>query len=245
MSLLIPTQLFSKTFVSLVHDSRKSSKRGVSEIIGSMILLGVTVSGGLLVFTLLQSSDIVDIAIEDPSIDPNVIAKLKLIGYDTRDAEDLYEITDLNNQIGTSTSAADHLCTTCTTTNEFIILKIRNDAATIIDIRSINVNEEEHTFDDDHTVSNQSFVAPSGETPTVPESGEYIIISGSNGNIKQEPASTIPEGATKRIVIRLSSDITPNDVDDDGLALNSKIRVVINSSVETTQLLLVPAGRIA
>ena len=62
MSFLLLTQSFSKTLKSSVYNSRKSSKRGASEIIGVMILLGVTVSGALLVFTLLSTNDILDFA---------------------------------------------------------------------------------------------------------------------------------------------------------------------------------------
>ena len=80
------------------------------------------------------------------------------------------------------------------------------------------------------------------------EVGEFIIISGIDapGGIKKELHAFLPEGSEKRIVIHLSGDITPNDPPTNkGIALNSQIRVVINSSAGSTQLLLVPAGRLA
>ena len=239
MSLFLLTQSFSKTLKSSVYNSRKSSKRGASEIIGVMILLGVTVSGGLLVFTLLSTNDILDFATEEQILDPTVIAKLKLIGYDTRDFEKLYEITvsGVGNS-GTSSNAPDSLCASGCVVNgdsEFIILKVRNDSASIVDIRSININEEEHVFDIDHTAINQKL-----ETSSLPEQGEFIIIAatGTGGNIRQETSSGLPEGSEKRIIIRLNTAMPD-------IALNANIRVVINSSVETTQLLLVPAGSLA
>jgi len=190
MSLLLLTQSFSKTLKSSVYNSRKSSKRGASEIIGVMILLGVTVSGALLVFTLLSTNDVLDFATEEQSLDPTVIAKLKLIGYDTRDFEKLYEITVTGvGNSGTSGNPPDSLCaSTCIGAgdSEFIILKVRNDSASIVDIRSININEEEHVFDSDHTDNNQAL-----SSSTLPEQGEFIIIAGTGtgGNIKQESSS--------------------------------------------------------
>ena len=147
MSLLLPLKSFSKTLKSSVYNSRKPSKRGAAEVIGSIILLGVTVAGGLLIFTLLSTNDVVDFAKEGQSLDPNVIAKLKLSGYDTRDADALYNLTNLDNLIGTSTTVPDYLCTTCGVANEFIILKFRNPSGVLVAVSSININEEEHTFD--------------------------------------------------------------------------------------------------
>jgi len=238
MSFFPLTKPFSKPLKSSVKHSRKSSKRGASEIIGSLILLGVTISGALLIFTLLSTNDIVDFATERQSLDPNVLAKLKLTGYDTRDADALYNLTNLDNLIGTSTTVPDYLCTTCGVANEFIILKFRNPSGVLVAVGSININEEEHTFD-----SAQSTTSSFTALTDLPASGKFIIISGSGtSGIKQELASTLPEGSEKRIVIRLSESITPATSPDGGIALNSNIRVIINTSAETTQLLLVPAG---
>lgn len=237
MSRLV-TKSFSKPLKSPVHNSRKLHNRGVSEIIGAMLLLAITVAGGTMIFFIVQDNDILDfVAGEEQTLSPIVIPKLILSGYDTRDAVNLYGgISVLDNLNGTANpeGAPNSLCTSCTTKNEFIILKVRNDADTIVDISGITVNEIDHVFDTGN---------PAGATltnATLPEQGEFIIISGSGTvNVKQEPRSTLPEASEKRIVIRLSSDITPD------IPLNSKMRIIINSSVESTQLLLVPAGRLA
>jgi len=239
MSFLLSTDSFSKIHNYSIHDSRKSSKRGVSEIIGTMILLAVTVAGGLVVFVIVQNSDPINFVIEEQeTLNPNVIPKLKLSGYDTRDDIDLYGIDEINNGRLVSVGSPDFLCaSSCTTTtsdNEFVILRVRNDADVLVDITTISINEVEHTFTA-ASVSNNSF---SQTTINAVLDGEFIIISGfGTGSLIQETASSLPEGSEKRLVIRLSGSLSD-------ITLNANIRVVINSSVETTQLLIVPAGSI-
>jgi len=238
MSLLFLTGLFFKTFNYLIQYSIKSSKRGVSEIVGTMVLLAVTVTGGLIVAVAVQENDSITgfITSEPESIDPNVIPKVKISGYDTRDAADLYGISGLSNLTGPTTSV-DSLCTVTTCANsgadtEFIVLRVRNDVDIPVEITSISINEIEHTFDTDH--SGTSLFSTS---TTLPEQGEFAIISGFGiSGLKLEQNSILPQASEKRLVIRLSTSITTD------IALNDNIRVIINTSASTTQLLLVPAG---
>jgi len=233
----LSTKSVSKTLKSSVHFSKKLSKRGSAEVIGTMILLGVTVVGGLLVWTLFQGNETLMFSIAEPELSPIVIAHLQITGYDTRDAASLYEITNLDNGSG----GPSFLCTTCGATNELIILKIRSDNDEAVTIRSIEINDVEHVFDSNHTGGGSpDFVTAHGSGGTLPESGEFIIISGfGNVGLIQEAGSALPISSEKRIVIRLDTTITPD------IPLNSQIRVIINSSVETTQLHLVPAGSFA
>ena len=242
----LSTKLVSKTTKSLVYHSKRSSKRGVGEIIGTLILMGVTVTGGLLVWTLFQGSEQLTFSLSEIELSPIVIAQLKVTGYDTRDAASLYDIANIDNGSG----GADFLCTTCGATNEFIILKIRNDNDEAVFINEIEINEVLHVFDSLHTTGAPTFTGAhdddgDGLGGTLPEAGEYIIISGSgNTGIIQEKGAAIPIGGEKRFVIRLG-DLPTNDPTDNGITLNSQFRVIINSSVETIQELLIPAGSLA
>ena len=244
----LSTKSVSKTIKSSVHFSKKSSKRGASEVIGTMILLGVTVVGGLLVWTLFQGNETLMFSIAEPELSPIVVAQLQITGYDTRDAESLYNITGINNEISPSNSSPDVLCTItdCTNGSEFIIIKIRSDNDEAVTIRSIEINDVLHVFDSLHTTGSPDFSTAhdddgDGTGGTLPASGEFIIISGFGGisGLKQEAGSALPIVSEKRFLIHLDTSITPN------IPLNSQIRVIINSSVETTQLLLVPAGSLA
>ena len=233
MSLLLSTK-------SLVHNLRKSPKRGVSEIIGSLLLVSLTVVGGVVIVAVLQNSDQLTFVTPEESLNPNVIPNLVLSGYDTRDAVNLYgigAIDNLDNGTGTSPGDVDHLCTesSCESgLNEFIILRVRNDSNTVVEITGISVNEVEHTFNVDPELLNKVFLT-NGDT--LPGNGEFIIISGfGTSGIKQEPNPLLPEASEKRLVIRLDASITPD------ISLSSQIRVIINSSAESTQLLIVPAG---
>ena len=239
----LSTKSVSKTLKSSVHFSKKSSKRGASEVIGTMILLAVTVVGAVLVWTLFQGNETLMFSIAEPELSPIVIAHLQITGYDTRDAASLYNITGIDNGVSPSNSSPDVLCTilNCTNGSEFIILKIRSDNDEAVTIRSIEINDVEHTFDSAHTSGIPDFSTAHGDGGTLPASGEFIIISGFGGfgSLKQEAGSALPIASEKRILIHLDTSITPN------IPLNSQIRVIINSSVETTKLFLVPAGSLA
>jgi len=129
MSLHIQTKPFFRSFKCLIYNSGKSSNRGVAEIIAAIILLGVTVTGGILVFILVQNSDALDFV--DPEVEllnPNVIPNLKLSGYDTRDALNLYNIDEIDNDPSNLS-----LCASSCNPNEFIILKVRNDADVLVE----------------------------------------------------------------------------------------------------------------
>ena len=150
------SKLISKTRKSSVYNSKKYSKRGVGEIIGTLILMGVTVTGGLLVWTLFQGNETLTFTLSEIEISPLVVAQLKVTGYDTRDDNDLYGITGLNNQVKATTDAVD-LCTTCGASgvdNEFIILKIRSDNDEVVFINGIHINEVEHVFDSTNSPNN-------------------------------------------------------------------------------------------
>jgi len=238
MALHILTKSFFRPFKYLVYHSGKSSNRGVAEVISAIILLGVTVAGGLLVFVLVQNSDALDsVEQEAQLLNPNVVPNLKLTGYDTRDAASLYNLSGLDNFNGSVVNdlcAGDSACT-----YEYIILKVRNDADSIVDIIGISVNEVEHTFDSLHTGGSLNTSAHGMPGGTLPENGEFIIISGTGTvGIKQESSATLPEASEKRFVISLHDDLA-------NIPLSSNIRVIINSSAESTQQLLIPAGRLA
>ena len=235
----LSTKLVSKTLKSSVYNSKKSSKRGVSEIIGALLLMGITVTGRVLVYTLIQGSPTLTFTFSEVELSPIVVAQLIVTGYDTRDAANLYGITGVNNQIKPSNSSPDSLCTAtgCGGTTEFIILKIRSDNDEAVTINGININEVEHVFDTDKsTTAAFTLPVPANDLPTA---GKFLIISGSDGSLKQETGSAIPIGGEKRFIIRLDSSITPN------ILLNSQIRIIIDSDVETVQELLIPAGSLA
>ena len=123
----LSTKLVSKTLKSLAYNSRKSSKRGIGEIIGTLILMGITVTGGLLVWTLFQGNEQLTFSLEEIELSPIVVAQLIVTGYDTRDFTNLYGISGAAAGTIDNSDPADYLCTTSGCTNEIIILKVRND----------------------------------------------------------------------------------------------------------------------
>jgi len=72
-------------------------RRAVSEIIASLLLLAITVFGGILVFTLVSSNESITGLEENIEEAAKRGTSVKVIGFDTRDGNDLSDISDLDN----------------------------------------------------------------------------------------------------------------------------------------------------
>jgi len=203
----------------------RKKRRAVSEIIGTLLLVAITVVGGIAVLNFVQTSDIIESS-ETISSEEAAIS-IKITGYDTRDSTDLSGILSLDNNLDQKLCTASCLSTQndipSASGTEYIVLKIRNDGTGSAYLGSIFVNNIVHTWDS--ATAGVSFVMtanPSGgESPLA---GQYSIIPTSNTlPITQESNTELKAGNDRRIVIKLSSSIT-SDID-----LTSAIRIIIDA----------------
>jgi len=121
-----------------IKSSTIRQRRGVSDIIVTLLLMSITIIGGVLVFsTFSGEGGIVEELGSDvaPTTAPQL--DVKLIGYDTRDFTGLSGISFISNSNPVGTALTD---------GEYIILKIRNPNNAPITILEVTVNEEIHTF---------------------------------------------------------------------------------------------------
>jgi len=204
--------------------SRKK-RRAVSEIIGTLLMVVITVVGGIAVLNFVQNSDIIESS-ETISLEEDAIS-VKITGYDSRDSGDLSGISTMDNSLN------QKLCTTsCSGSSnqipansgtEFIVLKIRNDGTGSAYLGSIFVNNVLHTWDS--TTAGVALDASSDTTTgQYPRDGQYSIIPTSNTlPITQESDTELNTGNDRRIVIKLSASIT-SDID-----LSRAIRILIDA----------------
>lgn len=205
--------------------TKGKKRRSVSEIITTLLMVAITVAGGLAVLNFVQDSDITQIS-ENISSKEAAIS-VKITGYDSRDSGDLSGISSMDNNFD------QKLCTTscsgspnqipANSGTEFIVLKIRNDGTGSAYLRNILVNNIIHTWDS--ATAGVAFDASSnpfaGESP---KDGQYSIIPTSNTlPITQQSNIELKVGTDRRIVIKLSASINPD------MQLNSAIRIIIDA----------------
>ena len=169
--------------------------KGLSEIISVLMLVGITIIGTVIIQQYLTNT----IKIENIRLKSGI---LKLIGYDTRDGQDIGGIAILDNVNDNKLCAKS-----CTNNNnslpnnngtEFIILHIKNQSPNPIKIEGIIINGSLHLWDAS-TVSRQL------NNLSYPRSGFFSIIP--NYSTIQKGDNIIESLSTYRIVIKLSSNI--------------------------------------
>jgi len=199
---------------------KKSSKRAVSEIIVTLLLIGITMVGGMLVWVTLSGSQqqlSLDTTLDQPA---GTARDIILVEYDTRDGANLGGITNLDN---TNDDALKN--------GEYIFLRLRDRENEDFFIERVLVNEKEHVW------KTSEVTLSSGTLSPLPSEGEFIVIK------KENPTGTenvnlfpISAGADARLVISLE-----NDLDDIGL--NKSIRVgIVVEGFEPTNFVISSGG---
>lgn len=203
-------------------------RRAVSQIIGTMLILAITVAGAVFLSNLMSNEFF---AVDQHPVAEARIDSIRLTSYDTRDSVELTNIPNLNNTFN------QMLCTKgdsaeCTIVNvddlpknggtEFIVLQIRNMNLDSVFIHNILINNVGHTWDD-LAVGNLVLTNNLGSGGNYPRAGTFSIIPVENDSpIKQLATNQIPGDGEVRLVIKLSDDI-PQDI-----GMWSSLRVLVN-----------------
>ncbi len=195
-------------------------RRAVSETIGTMLLLVITVVGAVMISNFLQDGFFQGVD-QNPSgveASPNSI---QLTGFDTRDAEDLINVADLDNEFNQILCAKgnDAKCTMSGTASdipgviggtEFISLQLRNMNTGSIFLRNIQVNNELHEWDSGTAGFDLEAVNNLDAGTKYPRAGFFSIIpSPDRPNSEKQFASEEVQGNEEvRIIIKLSEDVS-------------------------------------
>jgi FlaG/FlaF family flagellin (archaellin) len=203
-------------------------RRAVSQIIGTMMILAITVAGAVFLSTLMSN--------EFFAVDQNPVAEaridsIRLTSYDTRDSIELTNIPNLNNNFDQMLCTTDVIgeCTITSVDNlpvnggtEFIVLQIRNMNINSVFIHNILINNVGHTWDES-AVGDLVLTSDIGSGGNYPHAGTFSIIPVENDvPIKQIATNLIPGDGEVRLVIKLSGDIPQN------IGMWSSLRVLVN-----------------
>ena len=203
-------------------------RRAVSQVIGTMLILAITVAGAVLLSNLMSKEFF---AVDQHPVAEARIDSIRLTSYDTRDSVELTNVPNLNNTFNQMlcTSGDSVQCTIVNGDNlpknggtEFIVLQIRNMNLDSVFIHNILINNVGHTWDD-LAVGNLVLTNNLGSGGNYPRAGTFSIIPVENDlPIKQLATNQIPGDGEVRLVIKLSDDI-PQDI-----GMWSSLRVLVN-----------------
>ena len=221
----------SKTTQYLLFEEKKNSRlkkrRAVADIISTMLLMGVTVTGAS-TLTYFVNDGFVSGNLGTVSTLDSSSLNLLLLAYDTRDSSSLLTLTDVDNENIINSFLCGVTCSVATNAipesggTEFIVLQIQNNGLNSIFLEDIAINGVVHSWDSSTSgvQLDASTSAPlSGKYPT---DGMFSILPVGNGPIIQNVSIQIQNGKIVNLLIKLG----PGDSD---IQLNKGIRILLDT----------------
>jgi len=202
-------------------------RRAVSEVIGTMLILVVTVAGAVFISNALHQGFF---AVDQTSSGPGALeSSIWLTGYDTRDSLELSGVPTLSNEFD------QQLCTkTCDFPSfenkapisggtDFIVLHVKNNNLNSVFLHSVQIRNEGHTWDSATALINLNVPLGTQTSGEFPKDGQFSIIPLSNNlPIQQRGTNELQGGEEVRLVIKLSAQI-PQDI-----AMWDSLRILVN-----------------
>ena len=195
---------------------KRMKHRAISDIIATLLLLGITVAGAVLVSAFFQGNNIFRY---DSTISGTQTAALKITGYDTRDGLTLSRINTFDNTTPGSTLNSG---------TDFIVLTVLNQGINKAVLQGVEINDINHDWD----TATKGVVFPG----TKPVAGKFSIISTSNSvPITQLSTNEIDKNQEVRLVIKLSSSL-PN------ISLNEPMRIKFYTNLIDSSPVVITSG---
>jgi len=203
--------------------SKLYTRRGVTDIISTMLLMGMTVTGATTLTYFVNDSFVSGNLATASSLD-TASKSIQLLAFDTRDSTTLLQLSNLDNDLD------QKLCgVSCTVGfsdkipsnggSEFIVIKIKNNSINSIFLENIQLNNILHTWDPQTSDATLNTVQNLSSGGNYPHDGKFSILSISS--TIQSANNEIQSGKTVNLLIKLGPD-------DQDISLNKGIRVLLN-----------------
>ncbi len=213
-------------FTSQLDKKPKLCKRkGIADIISTMLLMGITVTGAT-TLTYFVNDSFVSGNLSTVSSLNTATKSIQLLAFDTRDSTTLLQLSNLDNEFGDQ-----KLCgVSCTGVglsdkipanggSEFVIIKIKNNSIDSVFLRNIQLNNVMHTWDPQTSDATLNTVQNLSSGGNYPHDGKFSILP--NSSTVQSANNEIQSGKTVNLLIKLGPD-------DQDILLNKGIRVLLN-----------------
>lgn len=201
--------------------SKTCKRRGVADIISTMLLMGLTVTGAT-TLTYFVNDSFVSGNLATAASTNTATKSVQLLGYDTRDSSTLLQLSNLDNNldqklcaVSCSIGFSDKL--PLNGGSEFIMIKIKNNGINSIFLENLQLNSISYTWDSQVSGTSLNTVQNLSSGGSYPHDGKFSILS---TNI-QSANNEIQSGQTINLLIKLGS----NSPD---ILLNKGIRVFLN-----------------
>lgn len=210
---------------TLEKKSKLCKRRGITDIISTMLLMGITVTGASTLTYFVNDSFISGNLATASSLN-TATKSVQLLAFDTRDSTTLLQLSNLDNKFGdqklcgvscTGVSLSDKIPSNGG--SEFIVIKIKNTNIDSIFLENIQLNNVIHTWDFQTSGVVLNTVQNLSSGGNYPRDGKFSILP--NSSTVQFVSNEIQSGKTVNLLIKLG----PNDQD---ISLNKGIRVFLN-----------------
>ena len=209
--------------LKMEKQSRGSKRRGITDIISTMLLMGITVTGATTLTYFVNDSFISGNLATASSLN-TATKSIQLLGYDTRDSTTLMQISNLDNNFngtlcGDSCAVINSDKIPSNGGSEFIIIKIKNNSINSVFLENIQLNNAIHSWDIQTSGATLNTLQNISSGGNYPHDGMFSIIPDSS--IVQSINNEIKSGDTVNLLIKLGED-------DSDILLNKGIRVFLN-----------------
>ncbi len=221
---------------NLVEKKKKNSRlikrRGVADVISTMMLMAVTVTGASTLTYFMNDAFISGNLGTVSTLDSSSL-NLLLLAYDTRDSQNLLTLTEADNLTNSFlcrvSCGANPDTTPALGGTEFIVLQIQNNGIDSIFLHNIAINSS--TYPWDSSTSGDLLDLASGQFPG---DGKFSIIP-MGTPARQSESNEIPSGQIVNILIKLDS-VNPD------IQLNKGILVHLNTGASHLVEFLIESG---
>jgi hypothetical protein len=209
----------------LEKKSKLCKRRGIADVISTMLLMAITVAGATTLTYFVNDSFISGNLATASSLN-TATKSVQLIGFDTRDSVTLMQISNLDNKFGDG-KICGVSCTGVGLSNvipsndgsEFIVIKIKNNSINSIFLDNIQLNHIVHDWDIQTSNAVLNTLQDLSSGGNYPHDGMFSILPLSS-NV-QSISNEIQSGKTVNLLIKLG----PNDQD---ILLNKGMSIFLN-----------------
>jgi len=215
------------------NNSRLKKRRAVVDIISTMLLMGITVTGATTLTYFVNDGFVSGNLSAASSLDSSP-QNVSLLAFDTRDSLSLLQLADVDNdlKIVNDTKGNPILCgVTCSVSpnfipenggTEFIVMQIKNNGIDIIFVEDISINNVVHSWDSLTSGTELDVEENEPLSGKYPADGMFSILPVGSIPIIQNENYQIQSGQTVNLLIKLGPD-------DSDILLNTGIRILLDT----------------
>ncbi|HSB84294.1 MAG TPA: archaellin/type IV pilin N-terminal domain-containing protein, partial [Nitrosarchaeum sp.] len=186
--------------------SKLCKRRGIADVISTMLLMAITVAGATTLTYFVNDSFISGNLATASSLN-TATKSVQLIGFDTRDSVTLMQISDLDNKFGDG-KICGVSCTGVGFSNtipsndgsEFIVIKIKNNSINSIFLDNVQLNHIVHDWDIQTSNAVLNTLQDLSSGGNYPHDGMFSILPLSS-NV-QSISNEIQSGKTVNLLIK-------------------------------------------